>query len=372
VKEAPFAAGKCACNSVPVMRTLRWVLGAAAVALGCGGRSVDQLPPEGAGATAGGSGASGSTGASGSAGASGSSGASGSTGASGKGGAGGSGGSAGATGGVSGAGGQAGSSFTGTRSVTLETQEFTLAPGEEAFKCQTFMNPFGVDVDVLRSESVMAPGSHHLIAFFDSMNRNGSVYDCGGLEFGERVHGAQVPEYVREYPEGVGLRMNASEGLRFNMHYLNTSGAELRARVKLTILAAPAGTAKYPAGFLFLNNAGIDVGPRAKGTATKTCTIPSDVQIMDLVSHMHMHATHIVAKTSSGRLVYEGTEWDHPKPSIFTPPLALGTDTHITWTCSYDNQGDTRLTFGESAATNEMCILGGTFYPAMQRSFTCL
>jgi hypothetical protein len=79
-----------------------------------------------------------------------------------------------------------------------------------------------------------------------------------------------------------------------------------------------------------------------------------------------------VAKTASGRLVYEGTEWDHPTPSIFTPPLALGSDTQITWTCSYDNQGDTPLSFGESAATNEMCILGGTFYPAPERSFACL
>ncbi len=344
-------------------------MGVAVAVSACGGRSVDQTPPEGAGATAGTSGAGGSgSGASGSAGVGGSGGGSGATG-----GISGSGGQAGGSGGqAGGSAGQAGGSFTGTRSVTLESDEFTLAPGEEAFKCQTFRNPFGVDVDVLRTESVMAPGSHHLIAFFDSTNSDGAVYDCGGLEFGERVHGAQVPEYVREYPEGVALPMYASEGLRFNMHYLNPSGAEIRAKVRLTILAAPAGTAKNRAGFLFLNNTGIDVAPRSKGTATKTCTIPSNVQIMDLVSHMHMHATQIVAKTAAGKLVYEGTEWDHPKPSIFTPPLALGTDTNITWTCSYDNQTNGRLGFGESAATNEMCILGGTFYPAPQRSFACL
>jgi hypothetical protein len=331
------------------MQTRWWAAGVAVAVSACGSRTADDSTPlDNSGGTAGSSGSSGS-GAGGS-------------GASGRGG------SAGTTGGAAGAGG----SFTGTRSVTIETNEFTVAPGEEVFKCQTFRNPFGVDVDVLRTESAMAPGSHHLIVFFDSAGTDGAVYECGGLEFGERVHGAQVPEYIREYPEGVGLPMYAREGLRFNMHYLNTTATEIRATVKLTILAAPAGTVKNRAGFLFLNNTGINVAARSKGTATKTCTIPANVQIMDLVSHMHMHATQIVAKTASGRLVYEGTEWNHPTPSIFTPPLALGTDTRVTWTCSYDNQGDTPLSFGESAATNEMCILGGTFYPAPQRSFACL
>ena len=65
-------------------------------------------------------------------------------------------------------------------------------------------------------------------------------------------------------------------------------------------------------------------------------------------------------------------DWDHPTPQLFSPPLALGNDTEITWTCSYDNRFDVPLSFGESAATNEMCILGGTFFPAAQRSHGCL
>jgi hypothetical protein len=243
--------------------------------------------------------------------------------------------------------------------------------GGEIFKCQTFCNPFGVDVDVLRTESQMTAGSHHLIVFFEG-SRASAAYDCGGLEFGERLHGAQTPEYVREYPEGVGMPMAASEGLRFNMHYLNVTAAPITAKVKLTIVAAPAGTVEHQAGFLFFNNMGIDVPPRSRGTATKTCSAPPNVQIMDLLSHMHMHATHIIATTGSGTVVYQGTDWDHPKPAVFTPPLALGNDTAITWTCTYENSGDSRLSFGESAATNEMCILGGTFFPAAQRSHHCL
>jgi hypothetical protein len=157
------------------MQTRWWAAGVALVAVSaCGGRTVDDSTPLGnSGGTAGSSGASGNgaggSGASGRGGASGASGRGGASGASGRGG------NAGTTAGVAGAGGQAGGSFTGTRSVTIETDEFTVAPGEEVFKCQTLRNPFGVDVDVLRTESVMAPGSHHLIVFFDSTGADGAV-----------------------------------------------------------------------------------------------------------------------------------------------------------------------------------------------------
>jgi hypothetical protein len=218
----------------------------------------------------------------------------------------------------------------------------------------------------------MTSGSHHLIIFFDSTGY-GPAYDCGGLEFGERLHGAQVPEYVREYPEGVAMPMYATEGLRFNMHYLNPAADKpLTAKVKLTILAAPAGTAEHKAGFLLFNNMGIDLAPRSQGTATKTCSMPPNVQVMDLVSHMHMRGTDFLAQTGAGKVIYQSSDWDHPTPTIFTPPLGLGNDVDITWTCSYNNTSGNQIGFGQSAATNEMCILGGTFYPAGQRSYLCL
>lgn len=42
-------------------------------------------------------------------------------------------------------------------------------------------------------------------------------------------------------------------------------------------------------------------------------------------------------------------------------------------TCDYDNETDQTLTFGESAATNEMCIFVGAYYPppTARRSIAC-
>jgi hypothetical protein len=49
---------------------------------------------------------------------------------------------------------------------------------------------------------------------------------------------------------------------------------------------------------------------------------------------------------------------------VFDPPLALAKGDSITWTCDYDNPTESTLTFGESATTNEMCILSGRYFPS--------
>ena len=265
-----------------------------------------------------------------------------------------------------------GGSSTPTRSVTLVTDSFVIGAGEEAFKCQTFANPFGESVDVFRTESHMPSGSHHMFAFFEDGASDGTVFDCSGSDLNPHLHGAQTPDYVRAYPEGVGFRLEAGEGLRFDMHWLNTSSQPITAKVELTIVAGAAGSARQQAGFLLLNNADIELSPHSKGTATRTCPVPPNVNIIELISHMHQRATHFQAKTASGKVIYESDDWDHPTPARFSPPLSLGTDTSITWTCSYDNPDDFTVGFNPSAATGEMCILNGVFFPAASRLSGCL
>jgi hypothetical protein len=43
--------------------------------------------------------------------------------------------------------------------------------------------------------------------------------------------------------------------------------------------------------------------------------------------------------------------------------MAIAAGTVITWVCTYNNMTGMTLTFGESANTDEMCILAGMAYP---------
>lgn len=258
----------------------------------------------------------------------------------------------------------AGGAGASLQTVTIATAPRTIEAGGEAFFCQNFSNPFPGSVDVLRSESFMTPGSHHMFVFYEPGATDGPVEDCSGLEYKRTLHTAQTPQHLTSYPEGVGRRVDGSTGLRVAAHYFNSSTKPVEAVLVVKFAVAPTGTVDTLAGSLFFLNPGIYVEPYQTGSATDTCAVPLDIQLIDVVSHMHRFGTGFSSQTGAGEAVYHTTDWDEPKPAVFDPPLAIGAGDSITYTCQYKNVLDTPLTFGESASTNEMCILSGTYFPA--------
>jgi hypothetical protein len=251
----------------------------------------------------------------------------------------------------------------GTQSVTIKTDFIDVPAGGETFKCQNFANPIGRDVDILYSESTMTPGSHHMFAFREQGLGNGGLVDCGGLEFTEFIHSAQTPSQVLSYPPGVGRFFPGSDGIRILAHYLNTTSKPLHAQVELRLDYVDTDQVQAHAAEIFLNNLAIRVRP-GQSTASHSYTVPYDIKLLGGVSHMHRTGVGFTSSTSDGRVIYEGTDWNEPKEATFDPPMEIAAGTGITWSCSYNNTSNTTLTFGESAATNEMCIFSGTFYPA--------
>jgi hypothetical protein len=282
-----------------------------------------------------------------------------SSGGSGGGGAGGSGGSAGGSGGSAGS-----SGAPAYETVTIETAVRPVAPGEEAFFCQNFANPFGKNVEVIESESFMTPGSHHMFVFYEPGASDGPVVPCSGLEFKPAVHGAQTPQSKIVYPPGVGRVVDSGNGLRVSAHYLNTGSTTIDAKLTVVFKVVPEGTIEHQAGAMFFNNLAIWVQPNSTATISDTCTLSKDIQLINVVSHMHQYSTHFIATTSGGQKLYETTDWDEPQSNVFDPPLLLEAGTQITYSCEYNNTTSTPLTFGESAKFNEMCILSGTYFPA--------
>jgi hypothetical protein len=279
----------------------------------------------------------------------------------------------GSGGGSSGSGGASTGGTAGTTQVTIKTDVRTVAKGEEAFFCQNFANPFGGPVDVVRSESFMNPGSHHLFVFYEEGATDGPVEDCSGLEYQRVLHTAQTPQHLTTYPAGVGRHVEAESGLRIMAHYLNTGDAAIDAQITVVFDVVPGGTAEMQAASLFFNNLGVYVPPNGPGSATKTCTIPHEARIIDVVSHMHKFGVKFKAETNTGEVVYEGEDWDEPTPKHYDPAMLVPAGSSITYTCDYINTTSQFLTFGDSALTNEMCILSGTYYPAPNgQSIICM
>jgi hypothetical protein len=157
------------------------------------------------------------------------------------------------------------------------------------------------------------------------------------------------------------------------VHYLNTTTEPIKAYVATTLHAERPEDIDMYASYLFINTLSISVPPQSPGSAQASCGVPRDVQLLSASSHMHQFGVHFNARTSDGQLVYETEQWAEPNPWYYDPPLPLSAWSSVDIRCEYENTTDSTLTFGESAATNEMCILSGVYYPAApNESITCL
>lgn len=247
--------------------------------------------------------------------------------------------------------------------VTLTMDSFDIPPGAEVYKCQNFANPFGgAEAEVAMFESHMTPGSHHLLLFYEDGATDTKVEDCSGLEFGPTPYSTQLSQDSVSFPPGVAAVIPPSKGLRMQSHYLNTTQSTITAEVKITFHLAAPGTVKDHAGVMFVVQPFILVPPNSTKDVKHTCDIPFDMFALKTASHMHKHGTKFTSNVG-GLPFYDTTEWAEPKPSIFDPPRQLKAGEKLSFTCTFVNNSPDTLTFGESAESNEMCILVTSFYP---------
>jgi hypothetical protein len=265
--------------------------------------------------------------------------------------------------GPSGSGGTGGSGGN-DQTVTLSMGPFTVPPGGEVYKCQFFKNPFnGADTDIKTFENHMTTGSHHMFLFLSQSNQDAPLADCqnGGFEFHPYVFTSGSRDTTTTYPDTIGMQIPGNQGLEIDAHYLNTTQQTITATVTTTMHIAPAGSVTQHAGVIFFNDVGISIPPGG-GQTSSNCNLPIDMNFLFVASHMHSRGTHFVAK-ANGTVIDDTMQWADPSPAIFSPAMHQAAGTTINWGCTYDNETNQTLTFGESAQTNVMCILTGQYYP---------
>lgn len=251
--------------------------------------------------------------------------------------------------------------------VIIKMDPFTVDPGAEVFMCQDFDNPFGgADVAVGRSESIMTSGSHHLHVYYGTDGDSRTAAPCPDPnEFRPMIHLATIPDFVSQYPAGMAAKLKGTTGLRTQAHYVNTTGAPLDAQVAVEFTKVEPSTVTKWVGQMHFNRTVLSVPPGMGQVVSTSCSIPStfgSIGLINGVSHMHRRGVHFVASTSNGTTLIDTTEWDEAPPSNYDPPVMVNPGDSITWTCTYDNDTGTTITFGDSATKNEMCIYIARFF----------
>ena len=232
-------------------------------------------------------------------------------------------------------------------------EPFTVDPGGEAFVCQTFANPLG-NAFIREFESHMSVGSHHLIVNSVQSAPSGLV-PCSGLIPPKGPFATQVPDDKYTYQEGVGAVLGAASNLQVVSHYLNTTTEAITPTVAVTLRRAPSGQVMRPALMATWVNLSIDIPAHQTATASAAGVLPQDAEMLWVLPHMHSRGKHFEV-TIGETTIFQSNDWE-TAPHRFDPPQPIRADDIVSYSCTWANDTDFDLTFGESAAKNEMCLL---------------
>ena len=130
------------------------------------------------------------------------------------------------------------------------------------------------------------------------------------------------------------------------------------------------------AGIYFFYNPFIVVPPNSMAEAHMSCPVTSNVTLTTMQTHMHKWGLGGAANLEDGTgtmmsQMYTSSVWTDPPVSEWTPGQSLSAGQQIDYHCNYANTGTTTIIQGLSAATNEMCVLWGAYYPRDIEFETC-
>lgn len=264
--------------------------------------------------------------------------------------------------------------------VQLESPEFVVPAQSEATRCITLKVPSSVDLDVKAFSSVMRSGSHHMNMFLSPRDEYpDGVGPCAWDDMAtyEYVYATQEPYAEAILPENVAIKFPAGAQVVIQSHYVNPNDAAITGQIKVNMTAFETGATKiiYAAAFAALN-LDISIPPKSTKLETRTCILSSSksYRIIGFAPHTHSRCATFEVYAHDGQTagdkLYRSDDWAHPPYRYFQPPYLLSAGAGFQYTCTFLNDTDRTLVWGNSV-DQEMCMMVGYYYPS-DGSIICL
>ena len=268
--------------------------------------------------------------------------------------------------------------------VRLSVPSFTVAPGDEVSPCYYTSVPEEAASAVVRIESAMTPGSHHLVLFRtdEALAPDGTFGDCDALlafsspqDMPQWIYAAQEDVQTFETPDGVGIPLPPGSHVAFSLHYVNASTEPLDVDLHLELFYAKDSVTS--AGSFVSYAPDISVLPQAEGFVSGHCELPHDANVFMLTTHSHQFTTSARIDRWAGGVNLERLllteDWEHPTVETYSGGdyVTLGADEELAYTCRFQNTLDETLIDGESAVNEEMCMAIGWYFPANGANTYC-
>jgi Copper type II ascorbate-dependent monooxygenase, C-terminal domain len=261
---------------------------------------------------------------------------------------------------------------------------YAVQPNQEIFP--NFCVTVPKDIQVGGFQSWMSEGSSHHFILYKGATGGGSTCSLGANNW---MYASSTPGQVvtENWPANVGLSVPNGTQLILNMHFINPGTTVSYPQIKVNLLFAK--NVMYQAGTMVSFNTQINIpGATSAGPGTQTvsgtCSAPAGAKFFTMSTHTHKHATaawiDFIHAGSTTEIVHtgststypadqepgSGTDWEHPGVGLWTAPnfLTIQSGDSFTYHCSYSNTATTSVTVGETAASNEMCMAIGYYFPA--------
>jgi Copper type II ascorbate-dependent monooxygenase, C-terminal domain len=271
-----------------------------------------------------------------------------------------------------------------TDGYQLKIDPFTVRPNfeRELFVMRELKNP--QPIYVTRVQTRMRANSHHLLLYTfqsnmpalvrppanvvrDLRNPDNSLNIFTGLTMGYHVFfaGAMNPEGGYEFPPGVALELPANAVIDLNAHYVNKMTEDITGEAYANLHTVDRAKVTQVARTLNLPNTSLPLPPGVRTTHRKTFTFSTTTRILMLTSHTHKLGERFVIRISggarNGEIVYDNTDWEHPKAVTFASPIVLQAGEGLTSEITYFNNTDRIVTHGLTSE-DEMGIIFGYYY----------
>jgi hypothetical protein len=249
------------------------------------------------------------------------------------------------------------------------TQPVTIEAGQEITYCFYFTIDSDEDMGVFRWDSVKDGPGHHLIVYGTDTARgeHGTYDECQGANGGSGLpvwsYAASSAEHSLVMPEGVGVLVEAQQHYYVEMHFLNAGTSDVEATTTVTAEAYAPDVEYVRASPYITYNDQIDLDPGETATFGGNCALPSGVEFFQMSTHAHKRAIRTEVQDGSA-MVFESEDWAEPVQRLWDEDYYAFSSGSLTYSCTYTNNESFHIGEGQSAATDEMCMAIGWFFPS--------
>ena len=269
----------------------------------------------------------------------------------------------------------------GKTGLQLKVDRFIVAPNfeRELFVRKPLNNAEPIYINRIKLKS--RSNSHHMVLYDfrsknmlpalnevrDLRNLDNSLNIATVIQMSNHIFlgGGTDPNSDYTFPEGTAILLPANASIDLNPHYFNKTKDNLFGENYVNLYTVPAAQVKKVVNMIDFNNTSFSLPANQTTVVSKTFTFDSDVAIVSLTSHTHergkLFQIKIKGGTRDGEIIYEDTDWAHPKVINYAQPILLKKGEGLTSVVTYVNNTSKTLSFGLTSE-DEMNIIFGYYY----------